>query len=109
MIYANIDAMSLGFTALRAYALTRRRWLSGFVFLLSIVPVVMNMVRYPFIPVHTRSQTVLQGSLIWLHVYGVHPAAWGCISGLVVLPSTPVGEMYAIRRSIFVAPILMAS
>ncbi|KAM5542820.1 hypothetical protein V8D89_003781 [Ganoderma adspersum] len=34
-----------------------------------------------------------RGSLIWLHVYGVPSAAWGCISGLLVLPSTPVGEM----------------
>ena len=37
---------SSGFTALRAYALTRRRWLSALVFVLLCIQVVLNMVHH---------------------------------------------------------------
>ncbi|PIL33048.1 hypothetical protein GSI_04497 [Ganoderma sinense ZZ0214-1] len=71
-----------GFTAMRAYALTRCRWLSAFVFLLCSVQIVMNM-----------------ATIIWFHVFGIHSNAWGCISGVLVLPSSPLGQTYAIPSS----------
>ncbi|KAI1791584.1 hypothetical protein LXA43DRAFT_421874 [Ganoderma leucocontextum] len=64
------------FTALRAYALTRCRWLSALVFLLSSVQFVTNMV-----------------GLLGYRVFGIHSAAWGCINGIAIPPSSLLGRI----------------
>ncbi|KAI1791574.1 hypothetical protein LXA43DRAFT_1010837 [Ganoderma leucocontextum] len=79
------------FTALRAYALTRRHWLSTLVFLLLSVLIVTNLM------------------IVGFHVSGMYSPITGCLETIHILPSVTQVFVIASRVSTILADtILMA-
>ena len=82
------------FTTLRAYALSRRMWLSIFIFVLSVIEVVAPMVRPCVSLLGSYLYKEFQVAFIVYPVLGIYSSTWGCIGGTAVpLSSDPLGQM----------------